>query len=183
MQSLDSAPRFYFRYGVPVDRAKFRAIFIIVSSLLLVALVDLLVVRAVSAVSLIAGVWLFLRPTSEEPWFYVELEDRHVVINALWKRRIPYNIISKAEYRRYNSGDLGRSFANTLILLGRIGGSDFKPLGRRGETDRESTQLTFDRLRWMFVPIPPFVWPKREWLLPVSEPERLIEEVNKRLRP
>ena len=166
---------------MPADRGKLRAIFIIVSSLFWLALVDALVVRAVSSAWLLIGAWLFLRPARDDPGFYVELGDKHVVINALWERRIPYNIISKAEFRRYNSGDLGRAFANTFIFLGRLGGSDFKPVGKPGETDPDTVQLTFDRLHWMFVHIPPFVLPKREWFLPVTEPDRLIAEVNARL--
>jgi hypothetical protein len=179
--SGQSDSRFYFRNAMPTDRGKVWAIFIIASSLFWIALVDALVVRAVSSVWLIAGAWLFLRPAREDPGFYVELEDRHIVINALWKRRIPYSIVSKAEFRRYNSGELGRTFANAGIFLGRLGGSDFKPVGKPGETDPDTVQLTFDHLRWMFVPIPPFIHPKREWFLPVSEPDRLIEEVNARL--
>ena len=166
---------------MPADRGKLRAIFIIVSSLFWLALVDALVVRAVSAVWLLAGAWLFLRPAREDPGFYVEIEDQHVVINALWRRRIPYTIISKAEFRRYNSGDLGRIFATTAIFVGRLFGSTSQPLGSKGETDPETVQLTFDRLHWMLVAIPPFILPKREWFLPVTEPDRLITEVNARL--
>jgi hypothetical protein len=96
--SGQSDSRFYFRNAMPTDRGKVWAIFIIASSLFWIALVDALVVRAVSSVWLIAGAWLFLRPAREDPGFYVELEDRHIVINALWKRRIPYSIVSKAAY-------------------------------------------------------------------------------------
>jgi hypothetical protein len=166
---------------MPADRGKLRAIFIIVSSLFWLALVDALVVRAVSAVWLIVGAWLFLKTATGDSGFYVELEDRYLVINALWKRRIPYTIISKAEFRRYNSGELGRDFANTAIFVGRLFGSDSKPVGKPGETDPDTVQLTFDRLHWMFVHIPPFVLPKREWFLPVTEPDRLIAQVNARL--
>jgi hypothetical protein len=54
-------------------------------------------------------------------------------------------------------------------------------IGRAGEVDRDSVELRFVRLRWNYVPFPPFVIASRGVLMRVEDAPGLLRELRNRL--
>jgi len=116
-----------------------------------------------------------------KPGFFVELQDDGIVVNMLTASKIRYRDIRRADFHVYRYWAFVRTVANASIALGRLFGGTSPMIGRAGEVDRDSVELRFVRLRWNYVPFPPFVIASRGVLMRVEDAPGLLRELRNRL--
>ena len=171
--------RYEFMVPAPVQLGRYWSAFLVGSSMMLALLVHSVIWSPILVLFATGGVFGLLRPA--EPGWYVELRDDGVIVNMLTRRKIAYSDISTAGFYVYRHNAVVRSLANASIAFGRLFGGQSTYLRRAGEIDRDSAELRFGRVLWVYLPFPPFLLPSRSLWLKVENPSRLLSELDGRL--
>lgn len=138
------------------------------------------VATGIFAVSAAAAVYGMIR--AKEPDFFVELLEDYLVIKSLLRIRIRYDDISTVDFYRQRRG-LAGAVENFGILMGRLFGNQIEDAREPVEASESKIELKFNGIKWQFFPLPPFMIPRRSWLLHVEDAASLREEINRRLSP
>jgi hypothetical protein len=182
---LSEAPgpveREYSRYyalggGHGTSSAQLRGILLIGLSVAAAALWRTPIVMVPAAILAVVGVAQLVRPA--RPGVYVEVREKELVLNVLFPIRIPFENIQTVSHPPYRDGAVMRLLVNCAVALNRLTGGDLPWWGRKGEIDRSSVEVRFKKRMWVFVPIPPFYWPRAFWYLTVENAPLLKDELE-----
>jgi hypothetical protein len=150
---------------------------LLAGSLVAMAILRNPVAWGIFGVSALASAYGMFR--AKEPKWFVELGENHLVVHGAVKTKIGYDDIASADYYRYRGGVAG-VLENFGVLLGRIFGRQWE-YGAPGEVNKSAAELRFSGIKWKFFPLPPFVLPRRSWLLAVEDAPSLRAEIDQRL--
>jgi hypothetical protein len=144
----------------------------VVVALLSQHLVGIVISAILAAVSLI----FLIRPPS--PDLYVETTDDCLIVKVFTTRRINIRDIRSVEPHRPEYPVLLKGFLNFFLLLGNLFGGGHKLIGR---DDDQDVIVRFKRWVWVWIVIPPFLIPRKNWVLMVEDPESLRQDLMHRL--
>jgi hypothetical protein len=152
--------------------------------LLVLAVVVQLIVGSTTGIVLaiaiaIPAVIMLLKPPKYG--FYVEVADQHLVIQAVITNRIAFRDISSVGAQVPTYSRAWMHFENVLIDFDRLFGGGLSHVPPPGEPDERTVDVTFRRRLVTFLPFPPFVWPRRNWLFRVEEAPRLLTLIQSKL--
>jgi len=170
--------RYYYTYQIGAIN-RYWSVFLLAGSLVAMAVFRSTATFIIFGVSALGGAYGILRRPG--PGFFVELRNNHLIINALTRMRIDYDDIAFADFRTYRAGEILRSLQNLAIGLSRVFGGQFPFEAKAGEVDETSVELKFTKVKWMQFPLPPFLLPRRHWILYVNDAAALRSELRRRL--
>ncbi len=177
----DETPLRYYFSGIAVTPSR-RAVsaFLIVLNVFLMALSRIVWGYVVFGLFSLGGLHGLLRPS--QPGLFVELQNDHLLVNALiLRRRIYYRDIASADFYVYRQGDWVRGVLNSAMAFSRIFGGLPPTAAKPGEVDREIVELKYTRTRWVWFPFPPFVLPRSSSAFRVDDPASFRDELRRRL--
>ena len=170
--------RHYFSFQVG-GISRFWGVLLLVSSLVAIAILRTPVAVVIFGMSTLGALYGLLRPA--KPGFFVDLATEHLTINVMTVVKIPYEDIASADFYRYRDGKFVRALQNLAIGLSRIVGGQFPYVGQPGEVDKGVVELKFNGWKWLYFPVPPFLIPRKSWLLRVDDAASLRSQIRQRL--
>ncbi len=152
--------------------------------LLLSVLVIIAISQSILAIFLSVAVaavcfYFWLRPPDLN--FRVEVHPRELVIRLVTVTRIRYSEIQEVDLHRWEHQGVTRAIRNGMIKGTNFFGASYELEGAKGELDRGAVIMRFNQIVWVLMPFPPFVLPRKNWLLLVEDAESLLAEIRKRL--
>ena len=175
---MEQGPRRYYFSGMRVGNiARLWSAALVIGSVVAMAILRNPLAWGIFGVGALGGVYGMFR--AREPKWFVELAENHLVVHGPVQIEIGYDDIASADYYRYRGGVAG-ALENFGILLGRISGRQWE-YGAPGEVNKSAVELRFNGIKWKFFPLPPFILPRRRWLLAVEDAPSLRAEIDQRL--
>jgi len=181
MAENEDPSRYYFvgvTVGIPT---RYWSALLVISSVILMAMVRTPAGFAVFGIFILGGAYGLVRPA--QPNFFVEVRETTLLINVLTRIEIRYEDIGTADFYRHKKGKVVRAVTNSGVALSRLFGGDLPGIGRPGDIARDTIELKFVRVIWIYAPVPPFLIPRRSWRLRVYEADTLKEELARKLAP
>lgn len=101
--------------------------------------------------------------------FYVEVTDRQLVLQAVVTNRIDFGDIASVGVYVPSYSLAWIRFVNVVIEFNRLFGGSPNFLPPPGEPDDRAVEVKFRRRIAIFLPFPPFIWPRTGWLLRIED--------------
>jgi hypothetical protein len=146
------------------------------------ALIIILLTSNLTGIIFGAGVaavaaYFLIRPPSHV--WYVETAEDSLIVKLLTTTRIELRGVRSVELWRLEYPTLIRGFLNLFVMFDRLFGGRLETI--KPDAPPRDVIVRFRKWVWVFMPLPPFVIPKRNWVLMVEDAELLRDDLNKRL--
>lgn len=126
----------------------------------------------------VVGGYFLLRPPS--PNLYVETTPNELVVHILLTNRISLQDIRAIELWRPDYSPFMRGVANFFLVFGNLFGGGHELM--KADDPPRDVMVRFRKWVWVFIVLPPFVLPRRNWSLWVEDAESLKDDLEGRLR-
>lgn len=126
--------------------------------------------------ALFAGYFL-LRPPS--PNLYVETTATELVVHVLLTNRISLQGIDAIELWRPDYSAFMRGVANFFLVLGNLFGGGHQLM--KADDPPRDVMVRFRKWVWVFIVLPPFILPRKNWALLVEDAQSLKDDLERRL--
>ena len=167
--------RYYFIGARVTGANRYWSAFLVASNLVLIAVFRTPPAFAMFGIFALGGVYGLLRPA--QAGLFVELRDEELIVNVLTRRVVRYEELDSAHFLRYKERDFFQGILGAANMLGRFFGGS-APKMKPGEVDENIVLVDYKRPRWVYFPLPPFIWYHKSLYLRVERAKSLMAAIN-----
>ena len=179
MTDRDQSQRFAFLGYPPPLPTRAGAAALLGLAVFVQILLDSTIGIVIAVMVAVPAVFMLVRPA--RPGFYIEVSDQHLVVNVLIRNRIEFRDISSVGSHTPRYSRLWMNVENASIGFGRLFGGSLPYKSAPGEPDDRSVEVRLRKRVLIFMPFPPFIWPKTSWLFRVEDAPRLRALIQSKL--
>jgi hypothetical protein len=169
--------RYAFRFRPMIVSGRWASGVLLLTAVGVILLSQSLVGMSLSvAVAAVAGYFLVFPPSSD---FYVETTGESLLIKRLWTTEISLEDIQTAEMWRPDYSPFMRGFMNFFLAFGNLWGGRNEMISE--DEPPKDVMVRFSRWILVFTLLPPFIIPRKNWLLIVEDAQSLTDDLNRRI--